>query len=201
MDIPIGDNGTEVHKEQSLIEAVAYRDIWGKGIDSYLHYMYERLLLMKELLKDTGSIYVHCDWRMNFYLRSIMNEVFGAENFRNEIIWYYKGGALTGVQRHFPRKHDTIFWYVKSEHYYFEQPRYAEISKDMIRRWGQYLDDEGNIRFGQIEHERPTYERLYRKFVRKHGRAPSKDDIAWRVEGSIVRDVWDDIPEVGVFSG
>jgi len=66
----------------------------------------------------------------------------------------------------------------------------------MIKRWGQYLDEEGKIRFGQIKHEKPTYTRLYNKFLKEFSRKPTDDDIAWHVKGSLVRDVWDDIPEV-----
>jgi adenine-specific DNA-methyltransferase len=65
MNVQIGDEGESLEKEQSILEAVAYRDTWGKGTDSYLHMMYERLTLMRELLSEQGSIYVHCDWRVN----------------------------------------------------------------------------------------------------------------------------------------
>ncbi len=68
MQVQIGEEGEEIQKEQSILEAVAYRDTWGKGTDSYLHMMYERLVLMRDLLSDKGSIYVHCDWRVNSYL-------------------------------------------------------------------------------------------------------------------------------------
>jgi adenine specific DNA methylase Mod len=103
MKIQIGDDSDEVQKEQSILEAVAYRDTWGKGVDSYLHMMYERLTLMRDLLSERGSIYVHCDWRVNFYLRLLMDDIFGKDNFRNEIVWSYRtGGAPSkegGTQR------------------------------------------------------------------------------------------------------
>ena len=70
MQVQLGEEGEEVHKEQSILEAVAYRDTWGKGTDSYLHMMYERLTLMRDLLSERGSIYVHCDWRVNSLLRA-----------------------------------------------------------------------------------------------------------------------------------
>src|ERR1035438_2364196 len=89
MDVPIGDEKEMVGKDQSTLEMVAYRDTWGKEMDSYLHMMFERLTLMKELLSETGSIYVHCDWHMNAQLRLLLNETFGHQNFRNEIHWYY----------------------------------------------------------------------------------------------------------------
>jgi DNA modification methylase len=178
----------------SVLQQTMYFDIWNN--DNYLQFMYERLMLLKELLSETGSIYVHLDWHVGHYVKILMDEVFGEENFRNEIVWFYKGGALTGVQKHYPRKHDVILLYTKSDNYVFNQPRYSEISDEMLRRWGQYLDEEGRIRFGQIRHEKATYARLYNKFVKEFGRKPTDEDIAWHVKGSLVRDVWDDIPEI-----
>ncbi len=87
MRVQLGEEGDAVQKEQSILEAVAYRDTWGKGTDSYLHMMYERLVLMRDLLSERGSIYVHCDWRANSILRLLLDEIFGWERFRNEITW------------------------------------------------------------------------------------------------------------------
>jgi len=190
----LGDE--KIEKEPSIIEERAYRDTWSGGIASYLKYMYERLVLMRELLAENGSIYVHLDWHVGHYVKVMMDEIFGYENFRNEVVWFYKGGAITGVQRHYPRKHDVILLYTKTESYVFNQLRQSQISDQMLRRWGQYLDQEGKIRFGQIRHEKPTYLRLYRKFMKQFGREPTDSDVAWHVTGSLLRDVWDDIPEV-----
>ena len=82
------------------------------GMLSYLSYMAERLALCKLLLKETGSIYLHCDPYANYYLRLLMNEIFGEECFRNEIVWHYEN--LSAAKRYFPRKHDTIFFYGKN---------------------------------------------------------------------------------------
>src|SRR3954467_4279887 len=87
MDVPIGDEKETVGKDQSTLEMVAYRDMWGKGTDSYLHMMYERLTLMKELLSEKGSIYVHIGPNINHLVRALLDDVFGAENHRNEITW------------------------------------------------------------------------------------------------------------------
>jgi adenine-specific DNA-methyltransferase len=87
--VEIGDNEIEVTKEASAIEEVAYRDTWGKGLDSFLQMMYDRLVLMRELLSDKGSIYVHVDWRTNSYIRLLLDEVFGYDNFLNEISYCY----------------------------------------------------------------------------------------------------------------
>ena len=89
----------------------AFRDAWGTGPDSYLHMMYERLTLMRDLLADTGSLYVHCDWRINFQMRALLDEIFGPECFQNEIAWCYRE-AINSAKR-WNRKHDTIFFYTR----------------------------------------------------------------------------------------
>ena len=104
-------------KEASVIEEKAYRDTWGKGMDSYLQMMYDRLVLMRELLSDNGCIYVHLDWRVGHYVKIIMDEIFGKENFRNEIVWYYSGGGASRQQ--FARKHDDILFYSKTNSWTF----------------------------------------------------------------------------------
>jgi len=110
-------NGEDVTKQQSIIEEIAYRDTWGRGISSYLSMMYERLKLMHQLLAEDGSIYVHCDWRVNNYLKILLDDVFGKENFRNEIAWCYRGGGVP--KNDFAPKHETILRYTKTGNYYF----------------------------------------------------------------------------------
>jgi site-specific DNA-methyltransferase (adenine-specific)/adenine-specific DNA-methyltransferase len=88
MDIEIG--GETFHKEANLLEQIAYRDTWGRGADSFISMIYERLILMRDLMAKDGSIYVHCDWRVNHLLRFVMNETFGNRHFVNEIIWRRK---------------------------------------------------------------------------------------------------------------
>lgn len=123
MNIEIGEEGDaeSFTKKPSVIEEVAYRDTWGKGADSFIAMIYERLKLMHELLAEDGSIYVHCDWRLSAHMRLILDEIFGPSNFRNEIIWHYQQG--TKPERDFGRKHDTIFRYSKGESVVFNQLR------------------------------------------------------------------------------
>ena len=102
--------GKEVENDRTAFEEKQYTDIWTN--DEYLQFMYERLILMKELLADNGSIYVHCDWRVSAYIRLILDEVFGKSNFINEIIWHFIKGA-SGNDR-FGRKHQVIFWYSRT---------------------------------------------------------------------------------------
>src|SRR5207249_70608 len=84
-EVDIGDEG--IVKEPSAIEVKAYRDTWGKGIASYIEMMYDRLVIMKDLLSPTGSIYVQLDTNVGHYVKTMMDEVFGRQNFINEIAW------------------------------------------------------------------------------------------------------------------
>src|SRR5437763_3053538 len=85
MDIEVG--GETFHKEANVLEQIAYRDTWGRGADSFLAMLYERLILMRDLMHSEASIYVHCDWRVNSLVRLALEEVFGKANFRNQVIW------------------------------------------------------------------------------------------------------------------
>ena len=109
MDIQIGDD--KFTKERNVLEEIAYRDTWGRGADSYLAMMYERLILMRDLLAEDGSIYVHCDQRVNGLIRLALDEVFGNDHFINELIWRRTG--THGTSRSFGVIHDTIFFVCK----------------------------------------------------------------------------------------
>jgi len=112
MDIEIGDE--QFTKQPGVLEELAYRDTWGKGADSFIAMIYERLSLMRDLLADDGSIYVHCDWRVNSYLHLIMDEIFGKDNFKNEIIWHYDDKFATGGNV-LDRNHDVIYSFSKAD--------------------------------------------------------------------------------------
>ena len=118
MDIEIG--GETFHKKANLLEQIAYRDTWGRGADSFLAMLYERLILMRDLLQDDGSIYVHCDQRLSSPLRSVIDEVFGPTNFVNEIIWRRTG--THGTSRSYGVIHDTILFAARSDRYMFNAP-------------------------------------------------------------------------------
>ena len=110
----VGESSEDVFKEQSAIEEKAYRDTWGRGSDSYLDMMQTRLKLLRELLAPHGTIYVHIDWTMGHYLKLVLDEIFGRENFRNEIIWYYTNKLGTGGNT-FDKHHDNLFVYVNGK--------------------------------------------------------------------------------------
>jgi adenine-specific DNA-methyltransferase len=86
------EGATDFTKEPSVLEQKAYRDTWGRGMDSYLEWIYTTVVLLRELLTETGSIYVHCDGGVNSYIRTILDEVFGSRNFRNELTWKRRVG-------------------------------------------------------------------------------------------------------------
>jgi adenine specific DNA methylase Mod len=119
MDVAIGDEKETVGKDQSTLEMVAYRDMWGKGTDSYLHMMYERLALMRDLLSDIGTIYVHVGWVVSHYVKAVLDDIFGREHFLNQIIWKRQTAHSDTGQgaEHLGRLHDVIFLYTKGEAY------------------------------------------------------------------------------------
>lgn len=108
----VGDE--EVTKEPSIIEEKAYRDTWSGGMASYLKYMYERLVLMKELLNENGALIIHIDYRTSHYLRCALDEIFGYDNLVNEIIWSYRTGGAPTKEAGFSRKHDILLFYAKN---------------------------------------------------------------------------------------
>ena len=124
--------GHDVQQKPTVIEQFAYADTWKDGTMSYLKMLYPRLVLMRELLSDNGSIYVHIDWHVGHYVKLLMDDVFDKSNFLNEIIWHYPSMSRTNSE--FPRKHDTIFFYKKgTEHIFnseseFVRERYAETT-------------------------------------------------------------------------
>ena len=141
-------NNEDVTKKPSIIEEIAYRDTWGKGANSFISMIYERLKLMKDLLADDGSIYVHCDWRVNSSLRLILDEIFGKENHVNEIIWSYKTGGIS--KKTFAKKHDNIYFYsnniknmlFNTQYYrsyqakkYNYNPNYPELWDEEKKQW------------------------------------------------------------------
>ena len=131
--------GGEVVQRPTVIEQFGYSDLWEKGTVSYLEYMYPRLVLMRELLSERGSIYVHIDWHVGHYMKIILDDIFGKENFLNDIIWCYTGG--TDPSRYYPRKHDNILFYSKSIDYTYNGD-YMPFADATLRRFNR-VDEEG----------------------------------------------------------
>ena len=142
MDIEIG--GETLTKDPNILEEIAYRDTWGQGSDSFLAMIYERLLLMRDLLAEDGSIYVHCDWRVNSLLRFVLDEVFSAFNFVNEIIWRRKQAQAWSSEQ-FGITNDTLLFYGKSVDRIFN-PTYSkddDNTKKYIRERFKFDDGDG----------------------------------------------------------
>ena len=140
MDIEVGDGGDTFHKRPNILEEIAYRDTWGKGADSFISMIYERLILMRDLLAEDGSIYVHGDWRMNAFLRSVMNEVFGVNRFQSEIIWKRKDSNRAGTTLAVVT--DTILSYSKDENPVWNTI-YTDYSADRIEKAYSNVDASG----------------------------------------------------------
>lgn len=154
--------------EASVLQQTMYFDIWNN--DSYLQFMYERLMLLKELLSETGSIYVHLDWHVGHYIKLIMDEIFGQENFRNEIVWCYR--RWSAQSKIFQNSHDYLLWYSKGDNYIWNQllEEYADDAAHFTEE-----DDKGKFRWQYL---RGKKYKLYLK------------------EGTRMKDWWDDLPYI-----
>ena len=115
VNVEVGE--VSINKRASIVEEIAYRDTWGKGKDSYLAMIYERLHLIGQLLAPDGQIFIHCDYRLIAPIRLLGDEIFGPDAFRNEIVWTYSGGATP--KRDWPRKHDSILRWAKGQDWTF----------------------------------------------------------------------------------
>ena len=172
LKIQIGEKG-------KYLEDIAYEDKWKNGLDSYLNFLYERLLIMKELLTDNGSIYVHLDWHVAHYVKLIMDEIFSINNFRNEIIWAYPAASVK-TRRFFMRSYDTILFYSKSSDYIFKDDpniymEYSNRVKNALKR-----DEKGVFYYRGGSHDG-------KKLSRK---------VYVEQEGIFPRDVWNDVPYI-----
>ncbi len=141
MDIEIG--GETLTKKPGILEELAYRDTWGKGADSFISMIYERLVLMRDLLADDGSIYVHCDWRVNSYIRLVLDEIFSKEHFRGHIIWRsmtpsgFKGKTSLG------KSHDDIIYFSKSANKFIYNSQRIPYSEAYLKERFNKVDENG----------------------------------------------------------
>jgi site-specific DNA-methyltransferase (adenine-specific)/adenine-specific DNA-methyltransferase len=185
MDIEIG--GETFHKEANLLEQIAYRDTWGRGSDSFISMIYERLILMKDLLAEDGSIYVHCDYRVTAHIRMVLDEIFGTANLRNEIIWGFKAPGKSS--NYFKRKHNTIWFYARGNGNIFNGAR-VPLSQSTLDVWGKHFDENGQITYGHIKKHAPGW---YASMMIKGEH--SDDEVYLDMnEGASALDWWDDVP-------
>ena len=132
---------TEIDSEELRgFEEKMYGDVWDK--ERYLNWMYENLMAIKSVMSETASIYVHLDWHIGHYVKILMDEIFGEDNFINEIVWCYTGPGSPGMQQ-FSRKHDTIFWYSKDKEWIFNENNARIPYKDPNQSFRSAFDSSG----------------------------------------------------------
>lgn len=134
--------GIDIEQKPTVIEQFAYSDTWQDGTVSYLRMLYPRLVLMRELLSDKGSIYVHIDWHVGAYVKTLMDEVFGKENFINEIIWKKYSGVKNQASKKYTTQTDTIYWYSKGQNIVFNI-QYRPMSEKYVNAEYKYVDENG----------------------------------------------------------
>jgi DNA modification methylase len=175
----------------SIIEQKAYRDTWGKGLDSYMQWFYETALLLKELLADDGSIYVHLDWHVCHYAKAILDEVFGYDKFKNEIVWRYR--RWTAGSSSFQRMHDVIYYYTKSEEYTFNKT-YVEPTEGQKVKHLKGWDRNTAMIEGRRQPQLLVYNQAKVDEAVKEGRINLKEYarvVQVNVTETIAPDVWD----------
>lgn len=159
---------------------------------SWLTFMKNRLEISKTLLADDGSIFIHCDENESHYLKVLCDEIFNRENLMNEIIWRYR--TYQGqVKDYFPKKHDTIFWYIKNNRPNFELS-YQENKEDTVdfKRWAEFINEEGQIIFPKYPKTDSRFTAYLNKWIKENGE-PKNGDIIYNIKGYVVDDVWEDI--------
>ena len=213
--------GVELEQKPTVIEQFAYSDTWSDGTASYLAMITPRLILMRELLADTGSIYVHLDWHVGHYVKLVLDEVFGKDQFINQLIWK-RGHAHNDSKQgsaHFGRLHDTIFLYSKSPRYFFAQQftPYTEQYKDTYykniepetgrRYWLDNLQGPGGAAKGNPYYEVMGVSRYWRYskekmsqliddgrvIQTKPGTVPKYKRYLDEMPGKPTQDIWDDL--------
>ena len=216
----IGDSGEEIHKEQSAIEEKAYRDTWARGSESFAQMMYERLVLIRELLSDVGSVYVHIGPNVNHLVRAICDEIFGADRSSNEIIWRRSFGHSDS--RRYGIIHDAILYYPKGEGCIWHEQR-QPADKDYIDTFFDQYDEErgeryqrlslsaGGLSGGGYDYEYKGVRTLWRcpiETLRKHdsegrlhwpkkkGGVPRLKKYESEHEGVPLQDIWSDISKI-----
>ncbi len=213
--------GKSIGNDHNAFEEKQYTDIWTN--DDYLQYVYERIILIRELLSENGTIYIHCDWHKSHYLRIILDEIFGKDNFINEIIWKrantVKGNVGQG-SKFWGANTDTIFFYKKTEQYTFNS-QYSDYSKDYIDKFYKHTEEKTGRRYqlismtapGGASKGNPFYEVMgIKRFWRysqekmqklidqglvvqtKPGNVPRKKIYLDEGEGVPVQSLWDDLP-------
>ncbi len=158
----------------------------------FLEFLRKRLVLLKELLANDGCIYVHLDWKKGHYVKVLMDEIFGENKFKNDIIWRYR--TYQGqVSSYFPRKHDIILFYQKGAENVFLLQKENDYKKNIdYQRWNEYLINGNEIRGDHYPKTDSRFDVFINKWLREHpGKKPTKNDVIYKLEGFTIDDVWD----------
>lgn len=194
----------EVSSDQTTFEEKQYTDIWSN--DDYLQFMYERLILLRELLAETGSIYVHCDYHQNHYLRCVLDEVFGRENFLNEIVWKraetVKGNSGQG-SKYFGENTDTIFLYRRGGNHCFNA-QFKPYTQEYIDDFYKFAEPDSGRRYQLISMTAPGGEGKGNPFyevmgVKRHWRYSREKMQALIDKGLVVQTKEGNVPRRKIY--
>ena len=159
---------------------------------SYLVMMAIRLVELQRVLKDTGSIFLHCDPTASHYLKIVMDAVFGSKNFRNEIVWHYKTWQGQ-VKDYFPKKHDVILFYTKTDKWKFDLLKDKKTIEETIdfHRWNKFLNKNNELTGNSCPKTDSRFNGYLKRWIKEHGREPQANDVLLKIEGLTIDSVWD----------
>ena len=149
-------------EELKVFEEKMYGDVWDK--ERYLNWMYENLMAIKSVMSDTASIYVHLDWHIGHYVKILLDEIFGEDNFRNEIIWHYADYMQGNATNAFPKKHDVIYFYTKTDNSFFQRVTVA-LDKPVKRNKVIWDKETQTLKVARDETGQIIYEEFNEKFL------------------------------------
>ncbi len=216
MDIEIG--GETLTKKPNVLEEIAYRDTWGKGADSFISMIYERLVLMRDLLAEDGSIYVHCDWHVGHAIKLVIDEIFGINNFKNHITWK-RSTPRGNSNKRYPELTDYLLFYARSEKNVWNS-QYSEYRKEYLEKYYNYIDEKTGRKYqptSLLGHVgvNPVYEwrgisKPWRYPIHRLEELDTKGELYWpknkgvprfkrylnEQKGVPVQSLWDDIAPV-----
>lgn len=186
---------TEIDSDEIRgFEEKMYGDVWDK--ERYLNWMHENLMAIKSVMSETASIYVHLDWHIGHYVKILLDEIFGEDNFKNEIIWHYPGG-IKAVPSYFSRKHDSIYVYSKGDIVTYNVQRKDIQENSLYNRWIKYSEDGETITYKNFPRKDKVKFKMYvNRFISQNRRNPQENDELYRFEGAMIDDVWSDCPAV-----
>lgn len=190
--------GTDVEQKPTVMEQFAYSDTWQDGTVSYLKMLYPRLVLMRELLSERGSIYVHIDWHVGHYVKMLMDDVFGKDNFKNEIVWRRSNGVAHTSSTQFFRNHDGIYFYQKGKNCQFRR-MFKPYSNQTLKMY-KYDDNDGRgvYRLQELrDYSEDSIAKMIsnNKIIINNGKRYLKQYLMDK-EGVAYDTIWEDIPSL-----